>query len=144
MAFVLQIECPGEPSPEALEAAIEAVTAANAAWFVEQYTLGLDPPCCCDCAGIVHVPARPSRRHRVRGAPQIIASKRASCDEMAALEAGHNRAVAILQGADPMQAAAVHYVELGPGDHPEADGDPYWHAYCRSPEGLSDPTEVHG
>lgn len=141
MAYSVQIACPGAPRAEVLEAAIEALVAANTVWYLEQLERGVEPPCCAECGGVKYRPGDPGTRAELHGAPQCFARGIASCEEAAAIEAGRGRALAILGGASYRQAAALHYVELGDGYHPkQRPGEPYWHAYYVSPAGRKDAT----
>ena len=141
MSYSLQLQCPGQPRVQVLAAAIEAVVWANCEWYLEQWKLGQEPPCCCDCAGIRYRPDRPGSRCTILGAPQAIKAKVASCHTATALVAGRGRALAIAEGYTPEQAAQMHYVELIDGYHPEAGDDPYWHAIYRFPGGFKDETQ---
>src|SRR3990172_3272199 len=75
---------------------IEAAANINTAWYLRQWELGDDPPCCAKCAGIRYVPAaKGSGEWRVVTAPVMLQRGSASCESIAAMHTGHKRADAI-------------------------------------------------
>ena len=135
--YGVTIRCPGAPSPDTLGPMLEALTEANASWYLEQWSAGRRPPTRCADAGVVYRPHAMSDHPTWHGATDILRKPRRgwSCQECAALEAGAMRAAMIWNGAHPAEARAACRCVLSHDDVLE------WHAIVHSPSGPIDPTE---
>lgn len=151
MAYKIDLQLPGDPSQNELEAALEAVTAGNTRWYLEQWGQGRDPPCCCGCAEVAYRADPPSSAMRVWGLPYAFSKPHVSCHTAASVHAGRSRAVEAeksfgLEGAIelakngliPAELVGRHHVRLrwtAPQGQPAR-----WHAYYSGPLGLVDVT----
>lgn len=133
MAYRFAIDLPGEPSPEVLTALVEAAAVANTLWYLDQWRMGLDPPCCCGCAGLLWLPDELATRSLLVALPHAFAQKTVSCHTAAAVSVGHERAVDVRNGLPWDLAAQRHSVEL------HQTGPKLWHAYMRTLGKLEDP-----
>lgn len=132
--YRVALELPGEPDPEVLAALIEAVTQANTIWYLEQWDAGLDPECCCACAGVLYAPDQLSEESVCVALPHAFEQGTASCHTAAAVAAGHKRASDIRQGCPWTYATQRHRVEL------HEIGSRQWHAFVRTLGAIEDPT----
>ena len=132
--YRVAVTVPGEPSQAVLERLLEALTQANAEWYLEEWAAGRKPPCCASCGGVRYVPdQRGFGGIELVPAPEVFRRKEASCGPAAAIAAGEGRAKA-LQAGYPLESAMMHRVALEP------QGNGYWHAVYMSPYGRKDPT----
>ena len=113
--------------PSELLALLDAATWANARFVLSNR----GEPCCVDCAALAYVPDEPAREVVVRTGAALLARRRASCGELAALAAGIARAAALAQGRSPDDARRVAWVEL------EQQSPVLWHAVCRYADGRT-------
>lgn len=123
---------------------VEAAANINTAWYLQQWELGQDPPCCAKCASVRHVPAGKSTKWRVVTAPLVLARMEASCESIAAMYTGHKRAdhirTAMAAGKSERdawrEAKALYQIQL------EDTNDPrYWHVVSLDDGVRHDATE---
>ena len=120
----------------AILAEVEAAALVNEFWYLERHARGLGTdPCCAGCAGARFAKSAKSTTPGVDTAPIVIRTKKADCKAAAAMSLGHERAMAIIAGASPLEARARYQPRLEPTDDPD-----YWHVVVEGPEGRDDPT----
>jgi hypothetical protein len=130
------IELPRFSYPDAdaffLERLLNLLADANAAWYLEQWADGRDPPCCAGCTEIRWTEPRKSAEQTFHAAPTLIAAPRKgwSCGEIAAMDAGAKKAKSIRDGGTGEEITVVL----------QHVGDRRWHAVVRTPKGLRDPS----
>ena len=138
MAYRIVLECPGAPTREVLETALEAMVKANAEWFRVEWAAGREPPCCLGCAGVKYRPDRPGTTSATKGADAVLREGFASCQSAAVYYAGRERALALEAG--EANAALDHRAVLDERAHGDAP-DGYWHALVVQGAELKDVTE---
>lgn len=110
--FTITVRTSAKPGRAELLAILDALAWSNARWYLEQWELGKDPPCCNDCAHLRYVPDRPSKSLTFRGGDDLLRSGHGSCGELAALDAGRTRADAMRKGMQARDAAGEAWVDL--------------------------------
>lgn len=135
--YGVTIRCPGAPSLDTLGPLLEALTEANARWYLDQWDAGRRPAARCADAGVLYRPHSKSAQSTWHGAPDILKNPRRgwSCQECAALEAGAQRAAAIWEGMHPEDARRLARCAL------DERGDSDWHAIVVDGNSAYDPTE---
>ncbi len=133
---VITLRLTSTPRLAELLALLDALAWANARWYLEQWDAGRDPPCCTGCAEIRYLPDQPQQHVTLRAAAELLRAGVGSCGELAAFEAGHQRAEAIRAGKNTLEAGKLAWVDL----EPVAGSDDVWHAVVRTPSGRIDPS----
>lgn len=134
--YDVTVRCPGSPSLDTLGPLLEALTEANAQWYLNQWDAGKRPATTCAQAGVLYRPHRKAARSTWHGAAEILGnpSRGWSCQECAALEAGAERAAMIWDGVNADEARGACHCYL------EDRGDNDYHALVLTPSGYIDPT----
>lgn len=122
--------------------AVSAAADQNADWYLEQWALGEDPPCCAKCAGVRWKPDKIRTDIKIDLAPVILDKGVASCQSIAAMHTGHKRAELIRSmlndghsEEDAWAEARYRYrVAFEPQD------ERYYHVVCYDDGELHDPT----
>ncbi len=135
--YGVTIRCPGAPSLDTLGPLLEALTEANARWYLDQWEAGRQPATRCVDGGVLYRSHLKSEHSTWHGAPDILKNPRRgwSCQECASLEAGARRAALIWDGMNPEDARRMSCCVL------DERGDNDWHALVRVGQGEYDPTE---
>jgi len=134
--YTVTLQLAGPPDATALTTALNALAQANAAWFLECWERGYDPPTTAREAGFRYQPHGRSPSRNFPGAYQLIRDKRADCGPLAAFEAGYLQARLRAHGYSASQAAERIRVEL----EERINGAPSWHAVVITPTERIDPT----
>ena len=115
-----------------VQAALNVLARANAAWYLEQWDENRDPPCCVGCAGLKwSEPGKNSTQTFVSAETMYRDPRKGwSCGEIAAAQAGAKIAGAIKAGG----SGEGYSVKL------ESVGNRKWHAVLVTPEGIEDPS----
>jgi hypothetical protein len=129
--YTITLRVSSTPGRAEVLAALEALTWANARWYLDQWDAGKDPPCCTDCAHLRYLPDAPFRNLTFRGGEELLRAGVGSCGELSSLEAGRARAKVMRNGGtvDDAQRAAFVDLELV-SQRPNAQGgvETTWHA----------------
>lgn len=123
------------PGSALLRRVLELATDLNARWYIEEWAARRRPPTSCREAGVRYRPDAPATRSAIATVPIVLADGVASCGSVAAVSAGHARALDVARGLGWEEAARRHGVVLVPR------GRRYWHAVVRAPTGFFDPTK---
>lgn len=132
---------PGPPDQLAITSALNALAQANAAWYLEQWGNGHDPPLSAADAGVRHVGRGGASGRTYPGAPEVFRAGVAECGPIAAITAGAMQAVARARGMFAETAALRWSVALEYSSDPGGVTPDYWHAVVMSPGGRFDPTQ---
>ncbi len=137
LCYVVTLQLPGYPDVFALESVLNALAQANAAWFLDCWDCGLDPPTSALEGGVRYRPRGRSSSREFHGAPTVFRRREADCGPIAAITAGYLQARARSHGTKPEDAAQQYRVALDPQDPYQ----PKWHAIVVTPRERIDPTE---
>lgn len=127
---VLVTLCAEEEEVEQLDDILETLVQDNEVWIRKMQAMGIDPPCCSKCGGVLYRP--PEQEDYEHGAilfkcaPDMFADGVAACGSIAAYDAA---ALRVLEDAD-----AWVVIEDGGG------GASSYHAIVGTPNGTHDPT----
>jgi len=122
----------GNAEVEQLAEILETLVQDNEAWIRRMQAMGIEPPCCTSCGGVLY--RAPSQEDYEQGAimfkcaPDMFKDGVAACGPIAAYDAA---ALRVLEGADA-------WVEIEDG----GGGPSSYHAVVGTPAGTHDPTET--
>lgn len=110
--YVANLKFPGSTNPAVLASALDALAVANAFWTLEQWSMGVDPPCCLECADIEWRPDSPSSAPSFIGGDELLKQGYASCGPIAAYEAGRKMAEMMRDGTSLEDATVAYGIML--------------------------------
>lgn len=115
---------------------ISGAADAVAAWYLDQWELGNEPPCCAKCAGAQYRPDKTQTQVILDLADEVLRKRRGSCQSIAAMHTGHKRAERINQLLDEGYSEEDAWIEarrafrIGLEEQGlDKEGNPYFHAY---------------
>lgn len=108
--YDVNLRLPGKPNRYVITEALNVLAIANAVWFLEQFAEGLEPPCCCKCAGVKWDPDAVTAEFT--SAPDVLRKGKASCGPIAAFDAGGEMAKLARKLGDFEAAVQQYGVEL--------------------------------
>ncbi len=137
---------------------IEGAADVNTDWYLRQWEMGREPPCCAGCANLVYKPDRLGESSIVDAIPHLLKNGCVSCAPAVAMSLGHERASLIAAGGTWPEAKTAFSPVLERQDtagmvHGFVRGSAgvgargprkvrYWHALMRRPDGsIEDVTE---
>lgn len=147
--MLLGVDVAENPGLAELSALAELATWSWCRWWLMRWAEGADVPCCTSCAldRVRYLPDSPARSIRLCTGTELLRRGSASCGELAAMEAGRLRALAIQRGEDAASARAAAHVELeltrvAPTSARTTDRT--FHAVCVAADGTTwDPKDPH-
>lgn len=134
--YTVKLTLSGPPDVLALATTLNALAQANAAWFLECWDRGYDPPTTAREGGVKYRPHGRSPAREFPGASTLLRTQQGDCGPIAALEAGYHQARLRQHGYSAEQAAERIRVEL----EERVNGAPSWHAIVVTPTDRYDPT----